>query len=83
MVKYIWRGELLKARRKGLGLTTDGLAQRIGTQHNHITMWEKDKCEPSGSYLVALCAALNIDPKSLYDYSGQNNANILTLNSTA
>jgi len=64
---FKWRGELLRYRRKCLGLTTDELARKIGTQHNHITMWEKGPNEPTGHYLVALCEALKIEPKSLYD----------------
>lgn len=83
----IWRGERLKAQREMIGLTTEELANRIGTSHSHISIWEKNKSEPRGSYLMALGKALKIKPETLYewhiDLSGQNNANILTLNPTA
>jgi len=78
---YVWKGELLRYRRKMLGLTTEELAQKIGTQHNHITIWEKNKSEPSGSYLVALCEALKIEPRSLYNHTqSENSCGILLAN---
>ena len=67
MVSYTWHGERLKARRKMLGLTTEELAKKTGTQHSHITAWEKDRSKPSGSYLVALCEVMRIEPKTLYE----------------
>ena len=63
-----WKGERLRARRKQLGLTTAEVAERIGTEHNHITIWEKDKSEPSGKYLILLSTALKMSASAFYEW---------------
>jgi len=66
-VLYFWRGERLKAKRKMQGYTAKKLAQKIGTHHNHIALWERDESEPFGAHLVALCEILKTEPRALYE----------------
>lgn len=62
----IWQGELLRIRRKQLGLTMAELATRVGCKRPLICIWEDSKSVPGGSFLVVLGKVLNVEPISLF-----------------
>lgn len=62
----IWQGELLRIRRKHLGLTMEELAKRVGCDRPLISIWEDSKSAPSGHFLILLSIVLRIEPKELY-----------------
>lgn len=55
----------LAALRKKRGLTQAALAEKLGVEQPTIQRWEKGKREPELAQLVALAAALGVEPGSL------------------
>ena len=65
-MKAIWNGDLLKVRRKALGLRTKELAQKIGCTRPIVSMWEQGKSSPSGHFLVLMGIVLSCHPHEFY-----------------
>jgi transcriptional regulator with XRE-family HTH domain len=62
------RGKLarfLKVRRKGLGLTQQSLAKKLGVRASHVALLENGRRRPSLGLLVRLAAALGADGREL------------------
>ena len=53
-------GDRIKRLRVGVGLSLEGLAQRIGTSKPTVWKWETGKTIPSRSYFLKLCEALAV-----------------------
>ena len=51
--------------RKKRGLTLDELGRRLNRQRPNLISWEKGRASPSPPKLVALAAALDVDPSEL------------------
>ena len=60
-------GEKIKARRKGLGLTTTQLGEMIGVQNSAITKYEKGRVDLKASQVKTIAEALQISPVLLLD----------------
>lgn len=58
-------GAAIKAARGSKGLTQSALAEAIGTDQRQIWRWESGERYPSGYQVMALAAALGIDPGAL------------------
>ena len=56
---YNTLGELVRTRRKSLGLTLDSAASRIGCSKSYL--WEIEKDKSSLSLLLAACIAKELD----------------------
>ncbi len=54
-------GELLKARREGLGLTQRSLAQKLGVEASHVAFIESGRRLPSLKLVARLADALGLD----------------------
>jgi len=44
-----WDGEHIRALRRYLGLTQQGLAQELGTRQQTISEWEREMYRPKGT----------------------------------
>lgn len=49
----IWTGNRVKALRKRLGITQEGLARAIGTTAPIVSRWETGRCQPQHFRLIA------------------------------
>jgi len=54
-------GELLKARREGLGLTQRSLAQKLGVEASHVAFIETGRRMPSLKLVARLADTLGLD----------------------
>ena len=61
----VFDGDLVRARRVAAGLTQRGLAQQLSVNRQTITTWERGVFQPRPRVLVALAAALDLDPLEL------------------
>ena len=60
-------GEVIRQRRKGLGLTQPQLASALGVQKNAVSNWEQGRSRPDLGTVPALCRVLKL---SLADFFG-------------
>ncbi len=60
-------GKYLTKRRKALGLTTEALAEKVGTSRSALHYWETDKFLPSVSQLEPLARALEVSYEELFE----------------
>lgn len=63
-------GALLRARRRGLGLTIEHVAVESGLTKGFLSDVERDKASPSVASLVRLCDVLNMPIGSLFSSVG-------------
>lgn len=59
-------GQVLKARRRALGLTQRELALQLGVKPGHITYLEAGRCRPSLSLLGRLADVLGLTREPLF-----------------
>jgi transcriptional regulator with XRE-family HTH domain len=57
-------GEHLLKRRRDLGLTQVQVAEALGVNVSTVTIWEKNRGEPSGGHLAGILGFLGYDPLS-------------------
>lgn len=74
-------GEILNQRRKELGLSQSGLAEKlraegIGVTNQAISKWENGSTYPNAKQFLALCRALEIDDINAL-FLGESSGNIL------
>jgi len=58
-------GELLKARREGLGLTQRSLALKVGVEASHIAFIESGRRKPSLKLVAKIADTLGLDRQEL------------------
>ena len=58
-------GELLKARREGLGLTQRRLAEKLGVEASHVAFIESGRRRPSLRLVAKIADALGLDRQQL------------------
>src|SRR5690348_17535663 len=58
-------GELLKARRKTLGLTQRSLAQKLGVEASHVAFIESGRRNPSLKLVARLADTLGLDRQEI------------------
>ena len=58
-------GELLKARREGLGLTQRSLALKVGVEASHIAFIESGRRKPSLKLVARIADTLGLDRQEL------------------
>src|SRR5260370_33835566 len=58
-------GELLKARREGLGLTQRSLALKVGVEASHIAFIESGRRKPSLKLVARIADTLGVDRQEL------------------
>jgi transcriptional regulator with XRE-family HTH domain len=58
-------GELLKARREGLGLTQRRLAEKLGVQASHVAFIEGGRRKPSLRLVAKIADTLGLDRQQL------------------
>ena len=74
-------GEILNQRRKELGLSQSGLAEKLGAEgiivtNQAISKWEKGSTYPNAKQFLALCKALEIGDINAR-FLGESSGNIL------
>jgi transcriptional regulator with XRE-family HTH domain len=65
MKNKIQLGELLKARREGLGLTQRLLAEKLGVEASHVAFIESGRRRPSLRLIAKIADAFGLDPQQL------------------
>ena len=60
-------GEMIKARRLELNMTTEDLGKLIGVQRSAVSKYEKGRVELKASQIQAIALALNVLPVDLLD----------------
>jgi transcriptional regulator with XRE-family HTH domain len=65
-------GKYLAKRRKAVGLTTEALAEKVGTSRSAIHYWETGKWLPSVSQLEPLAQALKVSYEDLFEKAGHD-----------
>lgn len=60
-------GERIKAARIAAGLSTEGLAERLGTTKQTVGRWERAVHWPTAPQMAAIAAALGIEVGALYE----------------
>jgi transcriptional regulator with XRE-family HTH domain len=65
-------GKYIAKRRKAVGLTTEALAERVGTSRSAIHYWETGKWLPSVSQLEPLAQALEVSYEELFVKAGHD-----------
>ena len=65
-MEQIYFGEKIAAYRKELGLTQEGLAQRLGVTNQAVSKWESDQCCPDIMLLPALADVFHITLDELF-----------------
>ena len=63
--RRMFDGDLVRARRVAAGLTQRGLAQQLNVNRQTVTTWERGIFQPRPRVMVALAAALDLDPLEL------------------
>lgn len=63
-------GKYIAKRRKEVGLTTEALAEKVGTSRSALHYWETDKFLPSVSQLEPLAQALAVSYEELFEKGG-------------
>ena len=58
-------GDLLKARRQGVGLTQRQLAQKLGVEASHVAFLESGRRKPSLKLVAKLADTLGLDRQEL------------------
>lgn len=58
-------GRALRARRKALNLSQEGLALEAGVDRNFVSLLERGRNQPSLSTIFKLCTVLQIRPSTL------------------
>lgn len=58
-------GEKLKSARLSSNLTQRQLASLIGSKHNSVSDWEKDKSKPDMDTVELICGVLDLNPSYL------------------
>lgn len=58
-------GRALRARRKALKLSQEGLALEAGVDRNFVSLLERGRNQPSLSTIFKLCIVLQIRPSTL------------------
>lgn len=66
------RGARLAALRRAAGLVQSDLAVHLGTVDRRVGEWERGEQQPRPHYLVAIAAALDVDPLELLDVDPQD-----------
>lgn len=61
------RGDRMAELRRAAGLRQSDLAAQLGTLDRRVGEWERGEQQPRPHYLVALAAALDVDPLELLD----------------
>lgn len=67
-------GKYIAKRRKAIGLTTEALAEKVGTSRSALHYWETDKFLPSVSQLEPLAQALEVSYEELFEKGGYDPA---------
>ncbi len=65
-------GKYIAKRRKAVGLTTEALAEQVGTSRSAIHYWETGKWLPSVSQLEPLAQALEVSYEELFVKAGHD-----------
>ena len=65
-MEQIYFGARIAAHRKSLGLTQEGLAQRLGVTNQAVSKWESDQCCPDIMLLPGLADAFGITLDELF-----------------
>lgn len=65
-------GDRIRARRKAVGLTQQGLAEAFGINRVSVTLWENNSTAPERDKIVPLAEILQCEPEWLL--TGQGNA---------
>lgn len=60
-------GENIRERRKALGLTQEGLGEKLGMAAQTVSKWERDESMPDAALLPPLADALETTLDSLFD----------------
>jgi transcriptional regulator with XRE-family HTH domain len=63
-------GKYIAKRRKEVGITTEALAEQVGTSRSALFYWETGKWLPSVSQLEPLAQALNVSYEDLFTRAG-------------
>ena len=69
-VPVVRLGPEIRRRRKGLGLTLEGLAHASGLSANYLSDLENDRRDPSLSTVSAVAKALGAEPGELLGLRG-------------
>ena len=64
-------GRNIKYFRNKLKISQTMLAQKVGVTQGTVSMWENDVIEPTASYVVKLCNALEVSADTLLDIENQ------------
>lgn len=59
-------GTFIAARRRGLGMTQQALAERLGVTDKAVSKWERDICLPDASLYGPLCEVLGVTVEDLF-----------------
>lgn len=60
-------GQKIKSLRKGLGLSQEGLGEKIGVDRSNISAWETDKAEPRWANIKAMAKLFGVSIEQLLD----------------
>jgi transcriptional regulator with XRE-family HTH domain len=60
-------GKFIAQKRKGLNMTQEQLAERLGVSNKTVSKWENGKCMPDYSIVERLCEELKITISELMD----------------
>lgn len=66
-LKLLFRGDVLAARRRALGLVQDEVARRVGVSRQRVTEWEQGATAPHPHRLRTLAEAVGLAPGQLVD----------------
>ena len=75
-------GRRIRLCRQQLGLSQEGLAEKVGVHANTIRKWEKGITTPDAETLATLANALQTTITSLYEGKESNNNSLFMKNST-
>ncbi len=72
--------ELIKYYRKQMKLTQAALAEKVGTTHDTVSLWELGKSKPDYDTLQKLCIIFNISGDEVLDIETESQRNQVNVN---